>query len=121
MKAGMAAVFLIFFLSCGGGEGLSEIPDHLVGRWETEDSRYQGCFLDLKENSVTFVSAEGQKSVNLLKKVEITSEEGSQLYTLHYTGEADRECTMRFYYESSGGRVIRVKSRKQIEWTRKDS
>lgn len=121
MKARMAAVFLILFLGCGEGEGLSEIPDHLVGRWETEDTRYQGCFLDLKRNSVTFVSAEGQKSVNSLKKVEISCEEDSQLYTLYYSGEDDRECTMRFYYESSGERVIRLKSRKQIEWTRKDS
>lgn len=121
MKARMTAVFLILFLGCGGEEGLSEIPEHLIGRWKTEDTRYKGCFLDLKKDSVTFVSAEGQKSVNSLKKVEISSEEDSRLYTLYYTGEDDRECTMKFYYESSGGRVIRLESRKQIEWTRKDS
>ncbi|MFO7914468.1 MAG: hypothetical protein R6U43_02110 [Candidatus Krumholzibacteriales bacterium] len=121
MKARTAALLLIFLVGCGGGGGSSEVPDKLIGRWETDNPRYKGCFLELEKNSVTFVPGEGRVSVNSLKKIELSREEGSQLYTLFYTGGADRNGTLKLYYESSGGGVIRLKSRKQIEWTRKDS
>jgi len=121
MKSRISVVLLIFFLGCGEGGGISEVPDKLIGRWETEDQKYKGCFLYLEKSSVTFVSSEGVANINSLKNIELSSEEGTQLYTLYYTSGDNRGCAMKLYYERSDNGVIRLKSRKQIEWTRKDS
>jgi hypothetical protein len=113
----MTAVSLLI-LSCNDRTVSSEIPEELIGKWKTDAPKYRGCYLELKERSVAFISGEGDSDFNMLNGIETRRDGESFLYTIHYKCEDGYECTMKLYYENSGRRVIRLKNQKNIEWTK---
>jgi hypothetical protein len=108
----------LLILDCTDGEGSSEMPVELIGKWKTDAPKYRGCFIELEARSVAFVSDQGNSDINILKKI-VTRREGESVsYTIHYKCEGDRECTIKLYYKNSGRRAIQLENQRNVEWTR---
>ena len=100
---------------------IDNLPQEVLGHWETETPKYAGFSFELGEETVTFtdLNAEnGIESNTIEKRTKELDNEANIFYVVHYENEEGLELKFAFYYDPSGGGEIRLKNQKTIVWTR---
>ncbi len=96
------------------------VPEGLVGKWTTEDPKYEGCFLELMKDTIVFGTAEGDSDRGTIKNIkkEKSSTISRVFFTISYVDQAQLEYKLPIYYFPEEGGIIRFKNQQQIIWTK---
>lgn len=106
---GLAAVAAYAGLSSG-----EEIPLDMIGKWETESTKYADRALGISADSITFYTIRGQFDAHRISKVERTRENRDLLYSIRFEDQGN-DAEFSFFYDSTEG-VIRFQNQSHIEW-----
>jgi len=116
----LSACILLF--GCQG-RGPKTIPDELLGVWKTSAPKYEGCFIEIRKDSIAFLNMShlGSMYSNDISKIEFASEGKEMLYTIHYKKRGEEEYQFPFYYYPQEGGAIRFKNQIKIKWVKTDA
>ncbi len=107
-------------LGCSSNE-IKDLPQEVLGHWETETPKYAGFSFELNEETITFTDLNAEKGIEsyiIEKRTKELDNENSIFYVVHYENEEGLELKFAFYYEPSGSGKIILKNQKTIKWTR---
>jgi hypothetical protein len=117
-------LFVVFasltIFGCSSNE-IDNLPQEMLGHWETETPKFAGFTFELSEESLTFtdLNAENRIESNTIKKrTKELDNKDNTFYVIHYENEEGLELRFAFYYDPSGGGRIRLKNQKATVWTR---
>ncbi len=111
---------LLINLGCSSNE-IENLPQEVLGRWETETPKYAGFSFELSKETITFtdLNAENRIESNIIeKRTKELDNENNIFYVVHYENEEGLALKFAFYYDPSGGGKIRLKNQKTTVWTR---
>ena len=116
-------LFLVLFLSlagCGWFES-EEFPKELLGRWVTDNPKYQGCYMKIDENAIVFNASDSNLYVSTIKKVETDIEFGRKVHHIIYTDKEDIEYLLSVIVlkGSKTGR-LQFYNQRYLEWNKMD-
>ncbi len=115
----LTLVILILFFGCQAKENKT-VPDELVGVWRTSAPKYEDCYLELTKDLIIFVNENILQNMdaNSIYKIKKADKDKNILYTIYYKNDEGLKYQFSFYYDPSGGSVIKFKHQTQIEWTK---
>lgn len=91
------------------------VPDELVGTWTTTAPQYQGKSFEIGPSVVSFDLGDGTSSMGFIQDIQNAPGDPGMLYTISYNVKGQMQ-QVSFYYDSD--QTIRLKSRKDIAWTK---
>jgi hypothetical protein len=110
------AVFVLLITGAGCESGqTTNIPDDMVGVWETSAAKYKDRFMEFKKDVLIFGTGDGDQSIQSIKNVKMLRQDQQDLYTVTYLDEDGGEYALSFFYDPGGG-VIKLKNQENIEW-----
>jgi hypothetical protein len=113
-------LFMIAFLGFQCGKSLT-VPDHLIGVWNTTDTRYADRPFEIRREEIIFHTGGGNFNTFRIKKIEVESapQKGDNLYIIHYTISEGKVYKFSFYYNPTGNGKIIYKNQPEMVWTKK--
>ena len=105
---------------CSSNE-IDNLPQEVMGHWETETPKYAGFSFELREKTITFrdLNAEnGIESNTIEKRTKERDNKKNIFYVVHYKNKEGLELKHAFYYDPSGDGEIRLKNQETVVWTR---
>ncbi len=115
----VALAILIVFIGSNCGKNTT-ISDELIGIWRTASPKYEGCFFELRTNSITIGPQEGEPNsfaITNIKRKKKSKEEWTS-YIIYYVDQGGKEYEFPIYYLPERTGVIRFKNQLDIVWTR---
>jgi hypothetical protein len=109
-----AIVILLIGSGCESGK-TTNIPDSLVGVWETSAIKYKDRYLEFKKDVVIFGTGDGDQTIQFIRKVKAERQDQKDLYTVTYLDEDGGEISFSFFYDPAVD-VIALKNQEDIEW-----
>lgn len=96
-------------------ERLQEVPESLIGIWETEEEGWSGRFLEIRADEVRFGS--GSRPADTYEILGSTSEPlGSRVgYTIRYQDVEFDEAGLHLIYDPATGSMT-LENRPQVVW-----
>ena len=97
-----------------------EVPEELLGVWETSSSRYEDCSLEFDGERIVFQNGLTHININHVTNVKKSTEDEKTLYDIYYKDDQGREYKLSLYYLGTPGRgVIRFKNQEEIAWLKR--
>jgi hypothetical protein len=124
MKVKRILTVLIFlpvsFFGFQCGKSLT-VPDDLIGVWGTSDPKYTDRTFEITRNAVIFQIDGGNFNTYPIKKIEVesASQQGGDLYIIHYKILEGKLYKFSFYYNQTGKGEIIYKNQPEMVWTKK--
>jgi hypothetical protein len=97
------------------------IPEDLIGEWNTIDPKYSDRYFAIGPTTISFTTGNGTVSTGSITEIKTVREGTSTLYTIVYDVEGTPNA-LSFYYktEKVTGSTIRFKNQKMTIWTKID-
>jgi hypothetical protein len=113
-------LFMISFLGFQCGKSLN-VPDHIIGVWETADTRYADRPFEITREEIIFHTGGSSFNTYRIKKVEVgkAPQQGTNLYIIHYKILEGKVYKLSLYYNQTGKGEIVYKNRPEMVWTKK--
>lgn len=81
------AVLLAWAVGCGGPRALDEVPEHLLGSWKTQGTRYDNRMLEIGAAEIV-VWVKGHELDRFeVEAIDVSSDGDTPVYRLHYTAD----------------------------------
>lgn len=114
---GVCLVGLAILYGCGPES--DQVPDHLIGTWNTTTPGYEQQHLFIARSQIGFGVTSTDANGYAITKVDEEREFTRLAYTISYM-DADRaRYKLLFYYEPTDGGRITFKNQDHLTWTRK--
>ena len=110
-------IIICAFLGCHSKKGF-QVPDELIGEWNTTSKKYESCFFIITEKFFYIVNGEGRTISYFIFNIEKVVNNRWTLYTIFYEDLEGVEYKISCYYDPNNGGVIRLNNQKRIEWTK---
>ncbi len=96
------------------------IPEELLGVWETSEPRYANCTFTLKQEMIIFSNPVSHLNVNFISNIEKFIETDRILFEIFYgdTGGGEYKLSL-FYCKTPNGGEVRFRNQMEIVWTKK--
>lgn len=95
------------------------VPEELAGIWKTKILDYEGSFLGLQKDTITFGTVEGDVQVFSIIKIKKDKENGEwKLYTIHYVDNNFQQCELPIYFHPIDDGILRFKNKEEVTWFR---
>jgi hypothetical protein len=95
------------------------VPDELAGIWKTKIPAYEGSFLELQENTISFGTVEGDVQVFSIIKINKNKEDGEwESYIIHYRDNNFKRCELPIYFHPTNDGIMRFKNNEDVTWFR---
>lgn len=98
----------------------SFLPAEILGVWRTDDTRYRTRTLQLESSSVVIGGIE-PVSPQRVEKVEMSSESGQTLYTVHLKNEDNTTDSLVFQFNPEGSGELRIRNQQSVVWRRQQT
>ena len=96
-----------------------DIPEDLIGKWTTSESRYQDRFFEITKETLAYGLGGDKEDVYLISSMKESLEGNNILYTINYKNTDGLKFTQSFYYHPENGGSIQLKHQEHIKWTKK--
>lgn len=97
-----------------------EVPEELLGVWETSSPRYEYCSLEFDGKMVIFQNGLTHFDINHITNVKKSTEDEKTLYNIYYKDNQGEEYKLSLYYLETPDRcVIRFKNQEEIAWRKR--
>jgi hypothetical protein len=101
--AGAIIMGLLFF----GCSRNTDVPDELIGVWQTAAPKYADRHLAFNEHCISLGLGAGREVSYIIKNIEEKKKNSGMDYTFYYEDSEGEEWTLAFYYEpTSDGLII---------------
>ena len=100
---------------------IDNLPQEVLGQWETETPKFEGFTFELAEETITFFDSNVENGIEtyvIEKRTKELDNENKTFYVVHYENEDGLELKHAFYYDPSEGGEIRLKNQENVVWTR---
>jgi hypothetical protein len=95
-----------------------DVPPELVGRWTTDDERFDGRAMEFTSQSVTFETGIEPPTMHAVVAIDSDETAGSErAMIIRYLGEGGGESTLTLRYDTST-QTVRLENRRDVLWTR---
>lgn len=124
----VAGIFVLILLVFFSRAPKRDVPDDLLGEWQTSDPYYSDRSFEITPVSISFTTGGGTVSTGVIKEVKSASEGNRTLYTVVYDVDGTRN-EVSFYYEMGSPNgpkapsvaIIRLKNQQKTVWTKNES
>ena len=98
-----------------------DLPDNLIGVWETTEEKYEDRYFLVDKNAIGFGTGDGNVDWYEITQVDATTRRNKTLYIIEYkTGEGTVFKRSLYYYSGNGG-TITFENQANIEWVLVDN
>jgi hypothetical protein len=116
-------IFLVLLLSltgCGWFEE-EEFPTELLGRWVTNNPKYEGCYMIIETDTIVFHATDNNLYVSAIEKIESATEFGRKVYHITYSDKENIEYLLSVVV-LKGSKIGRLQfyNQRYIEWNKMD-
>ena len=120
-KVTILLILIVLISACPSSKEKS-FPQELIGLWETDEPRYDGCSIEISDNQIIFSNIhENYTEYNKITGIEKSVEDGEILYNIDYENKEGLEYKSSLVYMKTGGReVIHYKNQKDVQWVKKN-
>lgn len=114
-------LILIILLSGCPSRNEESFPQELIGLWETDEPRYDGCSIEISDNQIIFSNShENYTEFNRITGIEKSVEDGKILYNIDYENKEGLEYKSSLVYMKKGeSEVIHFKNQEDVKWIKK--
>jgi len=114
-----AACLLVLALLCAAcPEQSSTLPAELMGRWVTQDSRFEGRAMQFEAGQLSFETGSEPRTIHRISAVE--PGDGPGTLTVIYLGGEEMEYRLDLHLDSQAG-VLSLANRPDVIWRKADS
>lgn len=93
------------------------VPEELLGLWETSAPQYENCSFTFKSKIAIFQNRLTLVSIYFITDIEKSIKGEKTLYNIHYENENGDEYMLSLYYiKTPHSGVIRFKNKEKIAW-----
>jgi hypothetical protein len=114
-----AMIFSALLLCMAGcaGERLTALPPHLLGEWRTAEARYQGRFMKMEADRITFgMGGAGPDKLERIQSVRLLNADTRPEYRIDLlTADGSLETLTLDFTQANGGE-LHLKSQPKIVW-----
>lgn len=97
-----------------------EVPQEIMGTWETSAPGYEGCYFEITRSRVVFTNPITKPSVNVIREIGRSSEEKCTVYAITYEDEQKLDYKFSIYYcRAESEETIFFKDLRKVIWKRK--
>jgi hypothetical protein len=97
---------MIGVLILSGCSRNTDVPDELIGVWQTASPTYADRRLAFDEHSITLGLGAGGEVSYIIKNIKSRKRDSGTAYTFYYEDSEGEEWTLAFYYEPTGDGLI---------------
>jgi hypothetical protein len=95
------------------------VPAELAGIWKTKIPDYEGSFLGLHEDTITFGTVKGDVQVFSITKIKRQKEEGEwESFNIYYLDNNFQQCELPIHFHPINNGILRFKHKEEVTWFR---
>jgi hypothetical protein len=95
------------------------VPDELAGIWRAKSPDYEGTFLGLYEDTISFGTVEGDVQNFTIIKIKKYEEDGDwESFIIHYLDNNSKKCELSIYFHPINAGILRFKNKQNVTWFR---
>jgi hypothetical protein len=114
-----ATLTILSFLFLSQCSTQKTVPDEITGIWKTKIPDYEGSFLGLKQDTITFGTVEGDVQVFSIIKIKKNKENGDwKSFVIYYLDNNFQRNELPIYFHPIDDGILRFKSKEEITWFR---
>jgi hypothetical protein len=99
---------------------LRAVPAQMVGEWRTDQPRYQGRFIRLESNRVTFgLAGLAPDKAEMVEKIIATPKDNPTDYNVQLKAQDGTDDSIILQFAPENGGELRLKNQPRMVWTRK--
>ena len=114
-------VCLFFFIvtACtSGGDGT--FHEGMFGVWETEELRYQNCYMEIQEEKIIFYNSEQGVDLYRISGIEPIPKDNRTLYHIRYKDNEGLEYLLSlFFIHTAKGDYIQFQNQMEFQWSKR--
>lgn len=108
---------LLLCLTGCAGERLTALPPQLVGEWRTTEGRYQGRFMRLEADRITFgMGGAGPDKLERIQNVRFCNVDAEQEYRINLLTADGSTDTLTLDFTQGNGGELHLKNQPKIVW-----
>ena len=108
---------LLWFVGCD--QGTPTLPRQMAGTWRTNEAKYDGRFMKLDGDRITFgMGGTAPDKVELVERVNMTPRDNPTDYTVKLKMADGSPDSIILQYSEQFGGELRLKSQPKIVWSR---
>lgn len=97
-----------------------EVPQEIMGTWETSAVGYEDCYFEITRSRVVFTNPITKPSVNVIREIGRSSEGKCTVYEITYEDEQKLDYKFSLYYcRAESEETIFFKDMRKVIWKRK--
>ena len=104
-----------------GARGNKNLPDALLGVWQSTSPEYTDCYLEISPATIVFGNAEQGYLLYFVSSVEESPEGGQTTYKVHYTDQDGLKYQMTISHIRGPNERLMFKHGMGGNWTRRPS
>ena len=114
-------VCLILFIitACtSGGDGT--FHEGMFGVWETEELRYQNCYIEIQEEKIIFYNSEKGMDLYRISGIEAIPKVSRTLYHIRYKDNEGLEYLLSlFFMHTAKGDYLQFQNQMEFQWSKR--
>jgi hypothetical protein len=116
----MAIFFIAALFGCQFFQD-REVPEELLGVWETLSPRYEDCSIEFESGKVIFQNGLHYLNVNSITNVKKSTDDDKTLYHIYYKDNDGQGYKLSlFYLETPNRAELRFKHQEEITWLKRE-
>jgi len=123
MKSKVTTLLILIVLLWGCSPGGEEsFPLELIGIWNTNEPRYDGCSIEIQNNQIIFSNIhEDHIEFNRIEKIKKSQKNGKTMYNIDFVNKEGLEFNISLVYmKTSKYEVIFYKNQTDVLWIKED-
>jgi hypothetical protein len=115
-------LLIMFVVLYGCSSSEKTPPEELIGIWETEAPRYDGCSIEINSNHIIFSNIhEDHIESNMISKIKKSLKNGEATYDIDFSNKEGLEFSISFVYmKTSKHEIIHYKNQRDVKWIKTD-
>ncbi len=119
-QASLLLPLLLLLAGCDW-RGPKTLPGQMVGEWRTDEPRYQGRFLRLETDRITFgLGGVAPDKAEQVERVRMTPRDNPTEYAIHVKSADGTTDSIALQFTTQNGGELRIKSQPKVVWKRKN-
>ena len=105
---------LAVILACG----VSQPPEQLIGKWESDHERYQHCFMQIESKRIVFGNNEQKTGIGIIQKITQLKKDSKQIVRIEYMDLDLSKFTLNLVYSNNAADSICFENQPGVIWKR---
>ncbi|MHB9096709.1 MAG: hypothetical protein ACYC5X_02685 [Syntrophales bacterium] len=96
----------------------SQLPEQLIGKWQSDHERYKYCFMQIQSERIVFGNEEQNTGIGIIKKVTQLKRDSKQIVSIEYMDLDLTMFTVNLVHSNSADDSIWFENQPEVVWKR---